>query len=101
MNQYWATFRIAAGPGYEERYDALLDALFEIRNSSWAEPTSFWLFDSELDLVAAAKRMAKGLNTNKDLLVVRSMNKGGVVYFGKLEHEDVLRVFFPEAKKVG
>jgi hypothetical protein len=100
MPNYWTTFRIASDAGYDTRCQSLLDAMIDIRNDSWTEPTSFWAFSSSLDLDGVIGAMSTGLRADRDLLVVGQIDSAALRYFGQLEHPDLFMAFFPAATKL-
>ncbi len=104
MSTYCVTFRIAnktvAGKTYSDRYSALTDNLHEGSDGYWSEPTSFILVGSTLDTNAFAKKAVKGLSDKEDMLFVFDPEDMSACYFGAVEREDVLKSFFPRAKKV-
>jgi hypothetical protein len=101
MEEYWVTFRLAAGSTYEKRYQSMLDAMVECRNGSWGEPTSFWLVSTNLTIDAFIKKLTAGLSASTDLVVVRNLAKDNSRYFGKVDHLDVLKGFLPLIKTSG
>jgi hypothetical protein len=101
MPRYRATFRLGSESGSEKRYDAMLDAMMKIRDGSWGEPTSFWLFSSSLPIEAATKAIAKPLKPERDLLVICDLETNRCCYFGVFENPDIFREYFPSAKKMG
>jgi hypothetical protein len=102
MNNYWVTFRIASDSTYQKRYDAMVKGAIEARGEGlgWAEPTSFWLLQSELGINAFVKKIAAGLDAKKDLLLVRELAANNSAYFGTPEQLGTLKVFLPDIKKV-
>jgi hypothetical protein len=101
MPEYWATFRLERNANYDDRYNSMIEALQEIREGSWADPTSFWLFNSALEIDSAIRTLSRGLDPKKDLLVVRYLDKGAARWFGHLESEALLKQHMPYAKKAG
>jgi hypothetical protein len=100
MAKYWVTFRIEHDAGYDDRYDGMLDAIYNASNGFWSEPTSFMFVESELEIDNFATVVSKPLNPETDLLVTRRLNKDSSRYFGNVAHLDVLKSFLPHIKKV-
>lgn len=103
MADYWVTFRIASDQTYQDRYNALLDAMIKLRgqNASWGEPTSYWAFRSENgNLESVARTLTAGLKATKDILVVGILDSAITVYFGAIEHPQAFTEMFPLSKKL-
>jgi hypothetical protein len=101
MPHYWATFRVAAGPDYNARYNPMVAALEKIRDGMWAESISFWAFGSGLGLDNVLTTLSASLDPKRDLLVVGQLNDPAARYFGNLQHIEVFKSFFPNAQKFG
>ena len=100
MAYFWITFRIADDAGYEERYKGLVEAVQDIGAGRWSETTSFYLLEYTGTSTALARKLSAPLNRAKDMLVVKHLEDDDSVYFGKIEHPDVLVSFLPNAKKL-
>ncbi|MBO0347511.1 hypothetical protein J0X15_19935 [Roseibium sp. CAU 1637] len=104
MSNYCVTFRIAKkaveGKSYSDRYDQLADGIHDGSAGYWSEPTSFILVGSNLDTESFAKKAIKGLSREEDMLFVFDPEDMSACYFGAIEHEEVLKSFFPRAKKL-
>lgn len=104
MAKYWATFRIEDKTSlfrgtYSARYEALMANMREIRDGSWAEPTSFFLFTTSYGIDAVIKHLSSALDSSLDLLVVGDATKDELRYFGALEHKNVLLALAPFTAK--
>jgi hypothetical protein len=97
---FWVTFRIADGPGYNDRYQGLVDAMLAIGQGRWSDPTSFYLLEYSGDSAGLARKLSASLSSAKDMLLVRQLEQDDAVYFGKIAHTDVLLSFLPSAKKL-
>lgn len=105
MATYAVTFRIAdktvGGKTYSDRYDQLMKNLREKDKGYWVETTSFVLVESSLSTDAFGAKAVRGLSKVDDLLFVFDPSDESACYFGAVEHADVLKSFFPKAKKLG
>lgn len=48
MQKYWVTFRLAPDETYQNRYDAMFEAMIRVRGASWSQSTRFWLVITSL-----------------------------------------------------
>ena len=105
MFRYYVTFRISdktiGGKTYNDRYQSLMAAAKKANGGFWPETTSFILAESNLETYAFAESLSKDLSKNHDLVVVIDPTDDSAGCFGVLEHEDILKSFFPKLKKVG
>ncbi|MBZ6076201.1 hypothetical protein [Microvirga puerhi] len=103
MYNYCLTFRIAeqtvGGKTPSERRQRLIDNVYST-NGFWAEPTSFMLVNSGLSTSELAKKACAGLSASHDLVFVFDPEDMSACYFGPVKEVDVLKSFFPKAKKV-
>lgn len=104
MSNYCITFRIAhatvGGKSYDERRQTLLDNVRENGHGYWEETTSFVMAESALDTLAFGKRAIAGLSAKHDLVFIFDPSDMSAVYFGALEHFDILESFFPRLQKL-
>lgn len=104
MSTYCVTFRIAdkvvGGKSYADRYNKLVANVREGGAGYWEETTSFFLAESDLDTNSFAKKACRGLSANDDMLFLFDPSDMSSVYFGPLQHRDVLESFFPSLKKL-
>jgi hypothetical protein len=91
MDTKWVTFRLQEGPGREARYRGLLEAVREIDEGAWDEPTSFFLVQTELSTADVARRLADRILQTEDVLLVGSVTTRGVVVVGNIRAEQRLR----------
>jgi hypothetical protein len=99
-DNYWITFRIAKRGDYDQRYEALGQAVQAVMSGGrwWKEPSSFYAFSSALDIDAVADRVFKAVDANTDVVLIARIGfKSYRIIGGK--DEDVLD-FFPEVKEV-
>lgn len=70
VNTYWLSFRLEDNRSYRARYDALMDAVQQLSQKWWVEPSSFLVFSSSesIDSVAAAVKAA--VDPNVDLVTI-------------------------------
>jgi len=101
MADYWVSFRIENDRAYEERYQAFREAIDKATTKYWAETTSFYLASSHMEIDQFARVISAPLLANKDKLVVRYLAKDGSIYYGKIDHLDILKQFLPNIKKLG
>lgn len=89
MSVYWITFRIdsrtVSGRSYEDRYDALVEAVNEHATDAWDETTSFWLIESDSSRSTIARSIKSAISASFDLVLVGSMKTVGVALIGKTE----------------
>ena len=101
---YCVSFRIAektvGGRTYSDRYNDLTDYLYDAGQGYWAEMTSFILVDVGLDTESFARKAAAHLSKKEDMLFVFDPQDMSACYFGAVTEEDVLKSFFPRAKKL-
>jgi hypothetical protein len=103
MDNYCVTFRIAErvvdGKSASERRQRLIDNVYG-EDGFWDEPTSFILVTSSLSTSEFAKMACAGLSASHDLVFIFDPKDMSAAYFGKIDHLDVLKSFFPQARKV-
>jgi hypothetical protein len=100
MKTFWVTFRLKQDATYSARYQGMLDALVRIRDASWGEPTSFWIFSTGESITGAAYALTAPLHATTDLLVIREIDAKDCYYFGSMDHESVFKPLVPYAKKL-
>lgn len=103
MANYCVTFRLAnktiGGKSYAERRQQLIDNVYTDGMGYWEEPTSFLLVESHLDTGSLASKACKGLSATEDLVFIFDPSDMSACYFGAVKEVDVLKSFFPIAKK--
>lgn len=101
---YCVTFRIAnktvAGKAYDDRREALIANARAENLGYWEETTSFLLVESGLDTPSFVATITRGLSEKDDIVFAFDPADMSGNYFGPLEHADILRSFFPKAKKL-
>jgi len=104
MSTYCIASRLANktvnGKTYDERRQLLIDNMHEDGHGFWADPTSFYLIESNHDTYSFAAKACKGLSARDDLVFVFDPTDMSAASFGPVEHFDVLQSFFPEVKKI-
>jgi len=100
-NLYWVTIRINKDNGYDKRYKGFLEALSKAKDKGyWAEPTSFWMVESRLEIDAFLGALSGPLNASTDMVLTRKIAHDEARYFGAVERPDVLKSFIPSVKKL-
>ncbi|HEY8037953.1 MAG TPA: hypothetical protein VIF37_20450 [Methylobacter sp.] len=103
MTTYWITFRIAdarvGSKSYEDRYNALIEAIDTVATGFWGETTSFIAFSSgkSIDTIAAACKSA--IAPTHDLFLIRVMDTKSAIICGKNEDQDIFALM-PYLKKL-
>ena len=104
MANYCVTFRIAdktvGGKTYADRRQTLVDNVHADNKGYWEETTSFLMVGSSLNTTDFGKNAVRGLSANDDMVVVFDPSDMSAVYFGPLQHLEVLRSFFPRLQKL-
>lgn len=104
MSTYFVAFRIASktvnGKTYDERREAVANAVYEGSNGYWDEMTSFFIVGSSLSTETFAKKASVGLSKADDLLIVFDPEDMSLGHFGNFKHENELKSFFTSAIKV-
>ena len=104
MSTYCVTFRIATktagGKTYDERRAMLIENVRTQGMGYWEETTAFFLVESNLDTPSFSAKAVKGLSEKDDIVFVFDPTDMSGSYFGPVAHDDVLRSFFPDAKKL-
>jgi len=86
MGVYWITFRIHQNTTYEARYNALLEAVEDhLASEFWAEPTSFWVFDSDSTAAQIVASCKAAIDPKVDQVVVGSPMTRTMTVIGKVE----------------
>ncbi|MFJ2362479.1 hypothetical protein ACIPIN_01965 [Pseudomonas sp. NPDC087697] len=73
MANFIVTFRLQAGPGYQGRYDSIMEKMSElVPEGTWEETSSFVAFSSNktLDDVHCALYLESDFDPTKDTMVV-------------------------------
>lgn len=96
----WATFRLKKNQTYDTRYAAMVKAFEGAGSNFWAEPTSFYVFDTEYSIDVVAAHIKKSIDPTVDLVVFRQVAVNDVRYIGVLENPATFKAHFPDAKKV-
>jgi hypothetical protein len=103
MSTYCIASRLANktvnGKTYDERRDLLITNMSKNGSGFWADPTSFYLVESNLDTYSFAAKACAGLSSKDDLVFVFDPEDMSAATFGPVEHFAVLQSFFPTVKK--
>lgn len=100
MKTYWITFRIAdktvGGRTYQDRYEALVAAVQgHAATHWWAEPTSFWLVNSESSQAQIAAKIRAAIATTNDLALIGMIDFKGLTLVGNAERLADLKALAP------
>lgn len=86
MGVFWITFRIHQNQSYDTRYAALVKAVEEhLASKCWAEPTSFWVFDSDSTAAGIAASCKAAIDPKVDQVVIGSPMTKTMIVVGKVE----------------
>jgi hypothetical protein len=93
MSTYWVTFRISKKTfnhkTNEDRYKALQEAVRTSTTKWWVDPENFYVFESERDIESLAESFKLAIDPTHDLFLIRDMNAGSAVIYGKTEDHDI------------
>jgi hypothetical protein len=92
MAVYWMTFRIEADDRYDERYNALIEAIRKIVTKWWVEPTSFLLFESELSIDGVAQIAKSEIDVTCDLCLIGMPQIKAARVVGKVADQDLFKL---------
>jgi hypothetical protein len=93
MATFWLTFRIenrtVGGRSYDQRRDALYEAIRQHTKKWWLKPTSFVAFEStqSIDAIADACRVA--IAESHDLFLIREMDTKSAIICGNNDDRDI------------
>lgn len=96
MAAFWLTFRIenrvVGGRTYDERRQALYDAIQQRTTKWWLKPTSFIAFESShsLGAIAAASKLA--IAPSHDLFLMREMDTQNAIICGSNDDGDIYQL---------
>lgn len=104
MSTYCVTFRIADktinGKTYDQRRQQLIDNVHAEGAGYWEETTSFFLKTSSMDTNEFSANACKGLSSQDDMVFIFDPADMSACYSGPVKYLDVLKSFFPKAKKL-
>lgn len=100
MATFWFTFRIADVGDYGARYDRLHKAAFEMAGGGkwWVESTSFYVFDSSLDIDGVAAGVKAALDPDHDLALIGMTDLKSARVVGAVQDPDLFGLI-PFAKR--
>jgi len=89
----WISFRIAkktvGGKTYDQRYEALENAVQDISSMYWKETTSFIVFETDTAFKSAAKTFKDKIEPGHDLFLMRKMDAKEAIICGKNDDNDI------------
>lgn len=98
MPKYWLTFRIAQVGNYDERYQSLHEAVMELAGPKWwTEPTSFYAFNSALDIDGVASVVKEQIDARYDVALIGRIGFKAYRLVGG--NDDDAFEFFPELQR--
>ncbi len=104
MATYFLSFRIAdktvGGKTYNERREAMIDAVYTKGNGFWDGTTSFIIVNSSLNTSSIAAKAAAPLSKADDMLIVFDPEDMSMVHFGKVDHPAILKSFFKHPREL-
>jgi hypothetical protein len=93
MATYWISFRIdertIQGRGYQERYDALHEAVLSSAPRYWKETTSFIAFESTDSIDGIAQACKGAIAPSYDLFLIRTMDSKDARICGQNADRDI------------
>lgn len=99
VTDYWLTFRIDSetinGATSGQRRKALYDEIARISGTWWIEPTSFVLFDSEMEIGPIASMLKAKIAPSHDLVLIRELNARRARLIGHADEPETLKAFMP------
>lgn len=98
MAKFLVAYRLKDDGGYDDRYQALVDALDEVGTGFWNAGTSLIAIETTLSIENLARALRPAVNIQTDLVFIREIDVKNTLVIGKpgngFDH------FFPEAKKL-
>lgn len=97
---YWMTFRLEDNGSWQRRYDALKSAISDCTAGGkwWVEPTSFFLFRSEVSIGDIAALVADAIDTDTDVALLAMTDYKSVRVIGTVSDTDLFSLW-PAAKR--
>jgi hypothetical protein len=92
MAIYWLTFRLQEDADYDDRYQALVDAIQRITTRWWVEPSSFMLFESSRDIDGVAASVKAAIAESKDLVLIGMPDYKTARLIGKSDDDDIFKL---------
>jgi hypothetical protein len=100
----WLSFRVAEKTttkgSYGERYDALTKAVDGFTTAYWAETSSFYVFNSALDIDQIVQKVKAAIDVSCDKVVIGSNDTKTFRAIGDIQHLKTLQDLVGFAKKV-
>lgn len=92
MKDYFFSFRLSEKESdkgsYDERYEAMYEALKGISNGYWLRPTSFGIFGCDLSAEDILKVVAEAIDESIDLFVLGLIEYKGIYVIGNYSSHD-------------
>ena len=97
---YWLTFRLEDNATWQRRYDALKLSISEctVGGKWWVEPTSFFLFRSEVGIDSIAALVADAIDTETDVALLAMTDYKAARVIGSVRDGDLFKLW-PDAKR--
>lgn len=96
MDVFWITFRLHSDSTYDDRYEALVNAVHaHAVEGWWSEPTSFWMVGSNSSRAQVAASIKAAIAPSKDLALIGSMKYTGATLIGKASDVGTLKTLEP------
>lgn len=96
MATYFVSFTIEDetinGRDYNERWNAMYDAIRSMANSYWEETTSFVAFETEQSIGSITTAVKDALEPAIDTALIRSMDAKDARIIGLVADEDIFKI---------
>jgi len=93
MAAFWLTFRIAnktiRGKAYDERRNALYEAVQHNCSKWWLTPTSFIAFESASSIDRLATVCKEAIEPSEDMFLIRMMDTKSAIICGANDDKDI------------
>ena len=92
---YWVTFRLEKDSTWQERYTALDSAISDATADQkwWKEPTSFYLFRSELGIDEIVALIKEAISAQTDVVVIGMPDYKSARVIGTVEDDDIFTLW--------
>ena len=92
---YWVTFRLEEDSTWKQRYNALDSAISDATEGGkwWKEPTSFYLFRSELEIGDLVTAIKGAISTRTDVVVIGKPDYKTARVIGTVEDDDIFTLW--------
>lgn len=93
MSTVWLTFRLDArkigSRNYDERREALYEAIAKHASKWWLDPTSFVVFESSDHVETIAASCERAIAPTYDMFLIREMDTKTAVICGKVKNKEI------------